>query len=124
MRPSLFEQPQHAQETGAAAVFEEVLDNATAPSDRRQPHDLRYQIVLSMGIAVQDIALASLLIVEDETDRDPRSPWPCGKWAPLPVTMKVARHCIRHPRLLNARRAGRLFGEQNIGKRAEFAAAK
>jgi len=50
-------------QTGAAAVFEEVLDDAAAPGDRRQPHDLRYQIVLGMRIAVQDIALTSLLIV-------------------------------------------------------------
>jgi hypothetical protein len=52
-----------------------------------------------MGIAVQNIALASLLIVEDETDRDPRSPWPRGKRASPSVTVKVTQHCIRHPRL-------------------------
>jgi len=63
MQPTLLEQPEHAPETGAAAIFEEVLDDAAAPGDWRQPHDLRYQIVLGMRIAVQDIALASLLIV-------------------------------------------------------------
>ena len=34
MQPTLLEQPEHAPETGAAAIFEEVLDDAAAPGDR------------------------------------------------------------------------------------------
>src|ERR1700722_14170732 len=89
MQPPLFEKAQHPPESGAAAVFEQVLDVAAASGDRRQADDLRDQIVLGLGVTISDAAFAAFLIIQDETDGDARSAGPVGERSPTPIASQV-----------------------------------
>src|SRR5262245_8144667 len=96
MQPVLLEEPHYAPETGAAAIFEEVLDDAAAPGDRRQSDDLRHQIVLGVGVAVGDVALAAFLIVEDKANGDARAVGPIGEWPTATVAFQVTIGLSHH----------------------------
>jgi hypothetical protein len=58
----LGENVEHPPETGAAAVFKRILDEGVAAGNRGLADDRRRQIVLGVGIAIENVALAALLI--------------------------------------------------------------
>ena len=93
---TLLEELQQAPEAGAAPVFEGVFDEEVAARTGCHADDVGHQIGFRMGVTIRDGTFATLLVVDDEADRDPSPAGPpdCGK--PTSITDEVARGIVIH----------------------------
>ena len=94
-----------APEAGTGAVFVDQLHvHVTHARPGRGADDLG-QESLGRGVAVQDVVLAALLVIDDELNRDARLVWPIGERRRAPIADHVARigfavrHALQNPML-------------------------
>ena len=100
----LGEHAMQAPEAGARAVFVDRLHVHVAHAGPGRGADDLRQERLRGGVAVQDVVLAALLVVDDELHRDARLVRPVGEGRRAPVADHVARigfgarHTVRSSR--------------------------
>ena len=91
---ALGEHAVQSPEPGARAVFVERLHvHVTHARPRRRADDFR-QESFGRRVAVQDVVLAALLVIDDELHGDARPVWPVGERGVTPVADHVARIVI------------------------------
>ena len=98
----LSEQAMQAPEADAAAIFILRFDGEVALALARR-HEAEFcQQRLRAGIAVQDVVLAALFVIDHELDRDARAVRPFGTRWIAPISHHVARINIAHVAFLPA----------------------
>src|SRR5277367_3639092 len=87
----LGEYVEYAPKSGSTAIFECVLDEGVSRGNRRQADDLGREIILGVRVAVEHVALAAFLVVQDETHRHPGAARPCGLGPAPTISYEIAR---------------------------------